>query len=295
MKRSCFLVLLSTIWFTSCEKLQIETIVENATQQEKPKYSVTPLMRLSAFGADPFSSSAQGMDIYDDRVLFQAGLSDNIIHVIDFDEFTWLGSISFVTPDNELSHMNNINCGNKYSDLDLYPLLYVSQTSNSHSCFVLRLANDISSYDLIQTINYIGSQHHAGSNYDWFIDISNQYIFTYGKHNKLLEEREIVRFPFPSLNNSVVSFTDEDVIDSFVLENMSIYQGSRIIDGLLYAPVGFGNKQYPGHLKIIDLDNKTLMEDIVLNCGEPESIGRYKEGAIICGGGKDPYYYFIQL
>ena len=191
--------------------------------------------------------------------------------------------------------MNNINCGEKFNRTDIYPLLYVSQTSDSHSCFVIRLSNDISSYDLIQTIKYNGSKHHTDSNYDWFIDLRNQFVYTYGKHDGILEDREIVKFRLPSIETSEVVFTDHDVIDSFILKDMSIYQGSRIINGLLYAPVGYGNYSYPGYLKIIDLDKKSVIKDISITCGEPESIGQYKDGAIICGGGDNPGYFFIQF
>lgn len=295
MKLLKALTLLFSFSLVSCDELQIDEAIEEVMLQENPKFTTSLLFRLSSFGVEPFSSNAQGMDIYNDNVMFQAGLQGNIIYVLDLEEGYCLGSFIFTAPDDEPSHMNNINCGEKFCCTDYYPLLYVSQTTNSHACFVLRLSNDATSYDLIQTIKYCGTQHHADSNYDWFIDIDNQFIYTYGKHDKMLEEREVVKFPFPLLVNSMVTYTDEDVLDSFILKNMSIYQGSRIIDGLLYAPVGLGSDQYPGRLKIIDIENKTLVQDIALNCGEPESIGQFKKGAIICGGGDNPTYYYIQL
>lgn len=263
--------------------------------EKKEKYSITRLFRLEDFNIAPFSSSAQGMDVYNDRILFQAGLAGNLIHIIDLESKVCLGSITFSSPNGESSHMNNINLGEKYVNTDIYPLLYVSQTTNSHACFVIRLSNNNASYDVIQTIKYVGKGHHAGSNYDWFIDLENQFIYTYGKHDGILEEREILKFPLPPLKIKGVTYTDEDVIDSFILKDMSIYQGSRIINGLLYAPVGFGNDEYPGRLIITNLEEKRIVAALDINCGEPESIGQYKDGAIICGGGTNPFYFFIQL
>ena len=104
-----------------------------------------------------------------------------------------------------------------------------------------------------------------------------------------------MKFHLPSFKIGDVVFSDDDVIDSFVLNDMSIYQGTKIINGFLYAPVGYGDKEYPGYLKIIDLEKTKLKTSIAIKCGEPESIGVYKNGAIICGGGRNSPFYYIQL
>ena len=278
----------------SCENKSFLVEV-NTSEEMEPKYSVRRVFHLSDFGVEPFSGSSQGMDIYDDRILFQGGLAGNVIHILDIQSRVRLGSIEFIAPVRQSSHMNNINCGMKICDSDLFPLLYLSQTTNAHACFVLRLSNDASSYELVQTIKYKGKLHHQGLNYDWFIDIKNGFIYSYGRYNDCLDVREVVKFPLPSLESFEVNYTDEDVIDSFVLNDMSIYQGSRIIDGLLFAPVGNGTIEYPGFLKIVDLEKKTIVQSIALDCGEPESIGLYQNGAIICGGRTNPAYYFIKL
>lgn len=294
MKHSRLLVFLIAFSFLSCENLGGE-MVESVICEVNPRFSVEHLFSLSDFGIDTYGSSSQGMDIYNDKFMFQAGLPGGIIHVLDLENISCIGSVAFNAPNNEPSHLNNINCGEKFNNTDLFPLLYVSQTSDSHFCYVIRILDDVSSYEVIQVVSYKGNKHHVGSNFDWFIDLKRHYICTYGKRNGMLEEREIVLFPIPSIYEKEIVFSDDDVVDSFVLQKMSIYQGSRIIDGQLYAPVGYGNDEYPGELKIISLDDKVIMEAIMLNCGEPESIGQYMDGAIICGGGRDPEYYFIQL
>lgn len=261
----------------------------------KMRFSSEVLFKLSSFGVSPFSSIAQGMDIYQDEVMFQAGLEGNTIHILDLNSHRCLGTIKFETPNGEPSHMNNINCGKKYASTDRWPLLYLSQTTYSHACFVIRLSNDAPSYEVVQSIKYVGNKHHINSLYDWFIDTKRGFIYTYGYYNGIREEREIVKFPLPSYKDGDIVFTDDDVLDSFVLEDMSIYQGSKIINGLLYAPTGYGTNDYPGYLKIIDLEKQELKMSIPINCGEPESIGMYKNGAIICSAGKDSYYYYIQL
>lgn len=192
--------------------------------------------------------------------------------------------------------MNNINCGIKLNSSDRFPLLYLSQTNSPMSCFVLRISNDAKTYELVQTIKYVGTNHYLrNSSYDWFIDYSNNFIYSYGHYNGDKNSREIMKFRLPPLDNEEIVFSDDDILDYFVLDDQSIYQGSRIIDGLLYTPVGYGTNSTPGRLIAIDLSAKEVVLDIPINCGEPEAIGKYKSGAIISSGGKDPRYYYIRF
>lgn len=285
---------------SSCGKepiLPIDTVANKVFEiAEAPKFVPQKLFQLSSFKIDPFSKNSQGMDIYNDRYMFQAGTEQNTIHILDLQESISLGTISFSTPSGEPCHMNNINCGPKLYSSDNFPLIYLSQTSGSKACFVIHINNNGSSYEIIQTIRYLGTNHYQkNSSFDWFIDLENHYIYTYGNFNGNATKREIMKFLLPSIDNSAIDFYDTDIIDSFVLEDQSIYQGSKIINGLLYTPVGYGNAQYPGRLIIIDLSNKTVVEDVPMECGEPESIGIYKDGAIICGGGRNPTFYYVRL
>ena len=293
-----FLFILIGCWSCGKEPLpSIDTLVQEVIETpEAPKYVPQRLFKLSSFGVEPFSVNSQGMDIYNDEILFQAGVDNTDIHIISLQKPGVLGNVSFVTPSGEPCHMNNINCGNKLNSWDTFPILYLSQTSDSRSCFVLHILNDAKSYKIIQTIIYNGENHYMNNQaFDWFIDLDNGFIYTYGNVSKGSNKREIVKFNLPSLAIKDIVLTDEDVIDSFILENQSVYQGSKIIDGLLYAPIGYGNSQHPGRLIIIDLRQKAVVEDISISCGEPESIGKYKSGAIICGGGRDPFYYYVKL
>ena len=292
-----FLIIAS---LASCGKEQlpsIDSLIQDATETpEIQRFVPQKLFPLSSLGIGPYSKNSQGMDIYNDDILFQAGVENTLIHLISLKDSKVLGSVEFATPTGEPCHMNNINCGPKYNLEDSFPILYLSQTTDSKACFVLRISNDASHYELIQTIRYDGADHYkSNSSFDWFIDLQNNLIYTYGKYNGNANQREIMKFSLPPLENKEVIFTDKDILDSFVLDNQSIYQGSKIIDGLLYCPVGYGNTQHPGRLIIIDLDKKEVVNDIPLNCGEPESIGQFKNGAIICGGGRNPLYYFIRL
>ena len=292
------LFVLPFIW--SCAKAPLPDAdnMEDTIQNKEiiPIYTLKGICQLSSFGAAPFSSNAQGMDIFNDRFLFQTGTEDRTIHIVDLENKKAIGSLAFSVPNNEGAHMNNINCGLKLSEIDQFPLLYISQTGGSHSCFVIRINNDAQTYELIQTIKYIGKNHYLkNSPYDWFIDLENNLLYSYGYYNGNRLIREIMKFNLPPITSSTIMYSDDDIIDSFVLENQSIYQGSKIIDGLLYTPVGAGSALYPSRLIIIDLKKKEVYDDIPLACGEPESIGRYKSGAIIGTGGWDPFYYFISL
>lgn len=251
---------------------------------------------MSTFNVELFSNNAQGMDIFEDRILFQAGIEQNYIHIIDLKDSKSLGTLSFQTPTQEKCHMNNINCGIRLDALDRFPILYLSQTSWSRACFVLRISNDAQSYSIIQTIKYVGKGHYPKNcSFDWFIDYPNNLIYTFGKYNGNADKREIMKFNLPSLEYEEVNLTDDDILDSFVLENQSIYQGSRIIDGLLFTPVGSGFGKNPGRLLIIDLEEKEVLYDILLSVGEPEAIAKYKTGVILSSGGKNPSYYFIRI
>lgn len=291
-----FLTFLS---LSSCAKEAIpiiDDIVDTIGLSEKERYIPKMLSQMSSFGVDLFSENAQGMDVFDDRILFQAGTNQNYIHIIDLKESNTIGTITFTAPNNEKCHMNNINCGIQLNSSDRFPLLYLSQTNSPRSCFVLRINNDATSYELVQTIKYIGSNHYLkNSSYDWFIDNTNNFIYSYGHYNGDSNMREIMKFKLPLLNHNEITFTDDDIIDYFILDNQSIYQGSRIIDQYLYTPVGYGNGNHPGRLIIIDLSTKEVIKDIPISCGEPEAIAKYKSGAIISSGGRDPKYFYIRL
>ena len=161
----------------SCDKtlLELEHSVNQAQEEivqelvEKVEYTPERLFKMSSFGVKGFYSASQGMDIYKDAIMFQAGYSGSsmYIHILDLDNHILLGTIQFHSPDGKTSHLNNINCGAKFDETDFFPLLYLSQTTNSRFCYVLRIANDASSYELVQTIKYEGSKYHTnGSSYD---------------------------------------------------------------------------------------------------------------------------------
>ena len=294
-----FGVFISLFCLSSCEKEslpQIDNLTEIIDLVKIEPYSPKRLSNMSSFNVELFSGNAQGMDIFEDRILFQAGTGQNYIHIIDLKESKALGTITFVAPNEEKCHMNNINCGIKLNNSDRFPLLYLSQTNAPRSCFVIRISNDAKSYEIVQTIKYIGKNHYLkSSSYDWFVDYSNNFIYSYGHYNGDKDKREIMKFKLPSLDYQEIAFSDDDILDSFVLENQSVYQGSRLIDGLLYTPVGYGGGSYPGRLIIINLTSKEVVQDIPISCGEPEAIGKYKSGAIISSGGKDPTYYYIRF
>ena len=291
---------LLTLVSTACGKEPLPAVDSLVNDSSKinliPQYATIRWFQLSMLGVEPYTNNAQGMDIYNDRFLFQAGTGQNTIHIIDLKTAQVPGSIEFIPPIGESCHMNNINCGDLLYDSDKYPLLYLSQTNSPHGCFVLRIANDADSYELIQTITYTGKEHYLNnSSYDWFVDLDKQWIYTYGHYNGDKNTREIIRFKLPSFDTDEVSFSDEDILDCFMLESQSIYQGSKIIDGLLYCPVGYGNDQYPGRLIIIDLDKKIVVNDILLDCGEPEAIAKLQNNAVISSGGRSPVYSLLKL
>ena len=75
------------IWSCAQAPLPDADIMEDKIQNKEkiPIYTLKGICQLSSFGAAPFSSNAQGMDIFNDRFLFQTGTEDKTIHIVDLD------------------------------------------------------------------------------------------------------------------------------------------------------------------------------------------------------------------
>lgn len=263
------------------------------------EYRMMRWFNLLDYGSLSLNMASQGFDIWGDY-LFQAGFisgaaTANNIAVVDLKNRTIAGQVEFTDTS---YHMNNINCGVKYADADTYPLLYVSQTYGAHKCSVIRLANNLASYTIIQEIAYSDSAHFANSNaYDWFIDLTNGYIYAFGNVAGSVTRLEIVKFALPATSIADVVFTDDDVLDSFFLDIPAYYQGTRMIGGKLFAPCGMGSAQYPSHLLVVDLDKKEIISDVNFGTSVSEIGGcaPYNDLLVINNVSTNPIYRTIKF
>lgn len=263
----------------------------------RKKYANYKLFRLNDCGTVAYGMDSQGIDVYDNRYLFQGSDQGGKIAslvVVDLQTKKILAEFNLgdIMPG---CHMNNINIGQKLTDKSKFPVLYISECRGEHKCYVISINDDLSGVNLIQTIKFTSPSHHGGSknSFDWFV--YGEYIYTFGSTG-VNGEVEIVKFPKPNIKNKKVSYTDKHVLNSFKLNNCYVFQGSKVIDGKLYAPFGFGTKEIPTYLKIIDLKRAIVETNIKIeNLGEIEAVAPYQDGLIASNNAINPTYTFIKL
>lgn len=107
-------------------------------------------------------------------------------------------------------HMNNINIGEKLNSDSKFPLLYISECRNLHRCFIINIKNDLSGFNIIQTITFKSNYYFSGckKSFDWFV--YDNYIYAFG-NTGIEGEIEIVKFKMPPLYKKEYVFTDDDV------------------------------------------------------------------------------------
>lgn len=285
-----------------------KTFVQREIAKEKNKYSgerpnlprfyeINSLLTLSQAGQYDRAVDTQGMDIYANKFLFQgnnpkASEPDNYnnIFVIDLETNTLIRGFEY----KKESHVNTVNCGALYDSSDTYPLLYVSECYYGHGCDVIRLNNDLSSYQSIQRISYAGSQYFSGwTAYDWTIDLENSFIYAFGTNNGFTQ---ILKFALPSPTSGDVEFSDDDILDVFEFTGAYIYQGAKVINNQMFIPFGFGTAEYPAYMKVFDMSRKEVISHIPLDgFGETEAVALYKGKIIIVNNSVNPTYREIIL
>ena len=181
-------------------------------------------------------SNAQGAAIYADRYVFQFDAEKNVggyMSVVDINNMEVVSE--FALNLGAECHGNNICFGKKYSVDDTFPTLYISEGDSINErfrCFVLRLANDLSTFTIVQTIEFVGERYESSRQRDWIVDAENNLLYTYSK-NGINQETELLQFGLPSLDNSNIELSDSDIKDSGIVYEF-INQGCCIINGKFY-------------------------------------------------------------
>ena len=173
-------------------------------------------------------------------------------------------------------HCNGASFGKKYDESDNLPLLYISETNGSRRFAAIRIANDYSTYTLVQTIAYSGTHLLNYSWNDWCIDVDNGLLFAYQKYgasSDRLFTAEVLMFQLPSTSSSSVSLGDSDIIDDFIVKGVYMNQQAIVKNGLMYAACGLDDVSSPFELVVIDLANHSVITRLSLSwLGEPEGI-----------------------
>lgn len=257
------------------------------------KYAKCKLFRLNNYQTPKYGMESQGMDIFDNRYIFQG--SDNTgnlpsLVVIDLKTKKIINEYQFPF---DGCHMNNINLAPNAATNSNFPTLYISECRKKHRCYVVELVNN--TYNLVQEIFFSSNNHYGGCkhSFDWFID--DKYIYTFG-NTDIEGEIDICKFNLPSLKSAKCTFTDDDIIDSFKVQNLFVYQGTKVIDGKLYTFSGLDTKDFPTYLIVINLKTHEIEKKININgLGELEALGKYKKGFIAVNCAYNPTYYYIRL
>ncbi len=91
--------------------------------------------------------------------------------------------------------------------------------------FVERVANDLKSSELVQTIYFKDTDHLFGYALQWVIDPDNNYLYGYGNtvdNTNALNRHHIVKFRIPKLNEStdgLVTLTKDDLLENYLIED----------------------------------------------------------------------------
>lgn len=253
---------------------------------------------LSDWGDVGIAMDSQGMDIYEDTYLFQASYipgSSCAMVTVNLKEKRILGGFQF----NELFpliHMNNVNCGEKWSPNDNFPLLYISEAHNEKRCFVIRLLDNASQYSVVQTIKYNGEKYASNNYMDWFLDNDGGFLYAYGHLSAITPEYCFVKFSLPPLTQESVVFTDDDIIDDFLINSdILVPQGTKMRNGTLHTVYGFNTDEYPSWHVRYDIVNKKIVSKVKLDkrLGEPEAVSFFQDKTIISNNATNPSYWII--
>ncbi len=172
------------------------------------------------------------------------------------------------------THCNNANFGlYKYKkDSDL-PLLYISECLGQKACYVTDLYLDGTS-TIVQRIFYDDDKEGDYEYMDWTLDNENGFIYTFGS---IPGGTKVMRkFKLPTLADSdakgEVHFKKSDILETIVMDNFLVSQGSRIHKGYAYLPEGYA--PYERKLHVLDLKSKKIVKTIDLNAlaKEPEGL-----------------------
>ena len=215
------------------------------------------------------SGSAQGFAVYG-KYGFQFR-NKGQCNIIDLDKKKVVRTFKLK---GNTSHCNNANFGlHKYNKDSDMPLLYISECLGRKSCYVTDLHLDGRS-EIVQRIFYDDDAETDYEYMDWTLDNENGFIYTFGGCTggpKIMR-----KFKMPSLADSdekgEVHFKKSDILETIVMNDFYVSQGSRIHKGYCYLPEGY--VPFDRKLHVLDLKEKKIVKTLNLNAfaKEPEGL-----------------------
>ncbi len=237
--------------------------------------------------------SYQGMDIYGNYMMSCQDKGIATIYRLTGDGFDKVSQFHLASY-HEYNHANLVSFGVEKAERgDPWPVVYVShchrQPINGMKdlLFVERVAPDLQSSELVQTIFYDDVNHDYGYALQWVVDREEKMLYGYGNiiNNADPSNRHrVIKFRLPSLaEGPFVVLKPEDALENYVVEEESgfsynpIGQGLYIHKGKMYMPTGVGNISKPSIVYILDLRERTMdfvdLSDVTVS--EFEDISRH--------------------
>ena len=245
--------------------------------------------------------SYQGMDVYGNYLVSLQDKGIATIYKLSGKGHEKVSQFHLASFD-EVNHSNVLTFGcDKYDKKDPLPLAYISQCHRKpykgmkDILFVERIAPDLQSSTLVQTILYDDTVGDFGYALQWVIDQPNRLLYGYGNtiNNSDPENKHrVIKFNLPEFKEGThIVLKREDALEDYLIEEVSGFKFNPVGQGLfvykdkLYMPTGVGRHETPSIMYVWDLVSKT-MEEVDLTqctCCELEDISRWKGKFIIQG------------
>ena len=247
----------------------------------------------------------QGMDVWGQTIVSCQNTGVVTLYHYDGRSFTKQGaSFPLATNDKE-NHSNVVSMSRTfYREGDPLPLIYVSQCSKGRYkgmkdvCFVERIVPEQNASELVQTIFFKDDNQLFGYAVQWVLDNENGFLYGYGNtinNRDAANRHRIVKFRLPELKEEMVTLTEADLLENYLVEDTyhqpfnPVGQGLFIRDGLLYMPVGLGTEKDPSVLYVWDLKSRRMRNVIDLSVatqGELEDCAAYGSALLIQAQGQ---------
>ena len=246
----------------------------------------------------------QGMCIYEDWMLSLQNKGYATLYK--------LPSLEKKTPTFKLGCFGDTNHANvaafgveKFSDSDPLPLVYVSQAykkevnGEKDVCYVERISLDGNS-ETVQRIVLDDPKHLYGYALQWTIDHKHRHLIGFGNtisNNGEGNRFRIMVFSIPHLcDGKVVHLTADDAIENYLIQDTDsrypskvVGQGACVWNDCLLMPTGFGEKDAPSIIYVLDLKTRKLRNILDLSKtlkNEMEDIDFYQGDAYIQTNGR---------
>ena len=222
----------------------------------------------------PFSIiELQGMTAFGKYLIRVGNEQGGRCNIMNIDTGSLLGEFILASK-SDVNHTNCLELGEKYSDEDLLPLIYISEAAGNHRCFVERIKNDFSESSLIQTITFAGTYPDGGIGNDWVVDLFNKRLFNCISVGNV--DCKVLVFNLPDYKDGDISLSNNDVIDTFDFPIKNIMQGATCYSGKLFLPLGMGDVTHPAEIIVYNINHKSISSRIDLQTAlsgqEPEDV-----------------------